>query len=60
MKKLSEIDIGELIQDLQNIDINDLKKIGSAPLSAKIAVIVIACAVVVATSFFYADQATAN
>ena len=52
MKKLSEIDIGELIQDLQNIDINDLKKIGSAPLSAKIAVIVIACAVVVATSFF--------
>ena len=52
MKKLSEIDIGELIQDLQSIDINDLKKIGTAPLSAKIAVIVIACTVVVATSFF--------
>lgn len=52
MKKLSEIDIGELIQDLQNIDINDLKKIGSAPMSAKIAVISVVCVVIAIASFF--------
>lgn len=51
MKKLSEIDIGELIQDLQNIDMNDLKKIGSAPLPAKIAAIVVVCIVVAIAGF---------
>lgn len=52
MKKLSELDVGELIQDLQNIDINDLKKIGSAPLPAKVAAIVIVCIVVALAGFF--------
>lgn len=52
MKKLSEIDIGELVQDLQNIDMNDLKKIGSAPMPAKIAAIVIVCIVVAIAGFF--------
>jgi type IV pilus assembly protein PilO len=52
MKKLSEIDIGELIQDLQNFDVNDLKKIGSAPLPAKIIAIVIVCIAVAVTGYF--------
>ncbi|MDQ1363147.1 MAG: type pilus assembly protein PilO [Pseudomonadota bacterium] len=52
MKKLSEIDIGELIQDLQNIDINDLKKIGSAPMPAKVAAIVVVCIIVAIAGFF--------
>jgi type IV pilus assembly protein PilO len=52
MKKLSEIDLGELIQDLQNIDIHDPKKIGSAPIPAKAAVIVIVCIAVAIASFF--------
>lgn len=52
MKKLSEIDIGELVQDLQNIDANDLKKIGSAPMPVKIAAIVIVCIVVAVAGFF--------
>jgi type IV pilus assembly protein PilO len=37
--KLSEIDIGELIDNINNLDADDLKKIGSAPIGAKIAVI---------------------
>lgn len=52
MKKLSEIDLGELIQDLQNIDVNDLKKIGTAPLPAKIAGIAIVCVAIAIASFF--------
>ncbi|MBI3187189.1 MAG: type 4a pilus biogenesis protein PilO [Gammaproteobacteria bacterium] len=52
MKKLSEIDLGELIQDLQNIDINDLKKIGTAPMPVKIAAIVVVCIVVAVAGFF--------
>jgi type IV pilus assembly protein PilO len=52
MKKLSEIDVGELIQDLQNIDVNDLKKIGSAPMPAKIAVIAVVCIAVALGGFF--------
>lgn len=52
MKKLSEIDIGDLIQDLQNFDINDLKKIGAAPLPAKIAAIAVVCIALAVTGFF--------
>lgn len=61
MKKPSEIDIGELIQDLQNLDINDLKKIGSAPKSAKIVAISVVCVVVLIVGFvmFVRPQLTA-
>lgn len=52
MKKLNEIDIGELIEKLQSIDANDIKRIGTAPLPAKIAVIVIVCIIVAAAGFF--------
>jgi type IV pilus assembly protein PilO len=52
MKKLNEIDVGELIEKLQSIDANDIKRIGTAPLPAKVAVIVIACLIVAAVGFF--------
>ena len=41
-----------MIQDLQNIDINDLKKIGSAPMPAKIAAIIVVCVAVAIGGFF--------
>lgn len=46
LSKLNEIDIGELIGKLNELDIEDFKKIGSAPTPIKIFVIVLACLIV--------------
>ena len=51
--KLSEIDIGELIENINNLDIEDLKKIGSAPVGAKIAVIAFLSIIILATGLWF-------
>ena len=51
--KLSEIDIGELVENINNLDVDDLKKIGSAPIGAKIAVIVFFSIIVLAVGFWF-------
>lgn len=53
MTKLSEIDVGELIQRLNELDADDLKKIGSAPKPVKIGVIALICILVVALGFWF-------
>ena len=39
--KLSEVDVGELIQSLNDLDVEDLKKIGTAPKPVKIGAIIL-------------------
>jgi len=51
--KLSEIDIGELVENINNLDIEDLKKIGSAPVGAKIAVIAFLSIIILATGLWF-------
>jgi len=53
LTKLSEIDIGELIQKLNELDAEDLKKIGSAPKPVKIGIIFLICVLVVALGFWF-------
>ncbi|MFW2372794.1 MAG: type 4a pilus biogenesis protein PilO [Gammaproteobacteria bacterium] len=53
MTKLSEIDIAELVQKLQELDAEDLKKIGSAPKPVKIGIIIFICILVVALGFWF-------
>ena len=53
MTKLSEIDIGELIQRINELDAEDLKKIGSAPKPVKVGVIIFICILVVALGFWF-------
>lgn len=40
------------LEDLNNIDINDIKKIGMAPMPVKIALIVVVCIAVIAAGYF--------
>lgn len=40
------------INDLNNIDINDIKKIGMAPLPVKVALIVVACIILAVAGYF--------
>jgi len=51
--KLSEVDVGDLIDSINNLDIEDFKKVGSAPLGAKIAIIVIASIIVLVSGFWF-------
>ena len=53
MTKLSEIDIGELIQRINDLDAEDLKKIGSAPKPVKVGVIIFICILVIALGFWF-------
>lgn len=53
MTKLSEIDIGELIQRINELDAEDLKKIGSAPKPVKVGVIIFICILVIALGFWF-------
>ncbi|MCW8955896.1 MAG: type 4a pilus biogenesis protein PilO [Gammaproteobacteria bacterium] len=50
---LSEIDIGELIQKLNDLDADDLKKIGTAPTPVKIGAIILICALVAGLGFWF-------
>ncbi len=51
--KLSEIDIGEIIESINNLDAEDLKKIGSAPAGAKIAVIAFLSIIVLGVGLWF-------
>lgn len=53
MSKLSEIDVGELFQKLQELDADDLKKIGTAPTPVKVGVIILICILVLALGFWF-------
>jgi len=53
MTKLSEIDIGELIQKLNELDAEDLKKIGTAPTPVKIGAIILICILVAGLGFWF-------
>lgn len=53
LAKLNEIDIGELIEKLNNIDINDIKKIGIAPKPVKITVIILVCILVLGLGLWF-------
>lgn len=53
MTKLSEIDVGELFQKLQELDADDLKKIGTAPTPVKVGAIILICIVVLASGFWF-------
>ena len=53
LSQLKELDVGELFEKLQNIDADDIKRIGSAPLPVKIIVIVLVCAVVLGVGLWF-------
>ena len=53
LSQLKELDVGELVEKLRNIDADDVKRIGSASLSVKIIVIVLACAVVLGAGLWF-------
>lgn len=53
MIKLSEIDVGELIQKLNELDAEDLKKIGTAPTPVKIGAIILICILVAGLGFWF-------
>lgn len=40
------------LEDLNNLDVNDIKKIGMAPMPVKVALIIIACVAVIAAGYF--------
>lgn len=51
--KLSEVDVGELIQSLNDLDVEDLKKIGTAPKPVKIGAIILVCILVLGLGFWF-------
>ena len=51
--KLSEVDVGELIQSLNDLDVEDLKKIGTAPKPVKIGAIILVCILVAGLGFWF-------
>lgn len=53
LAKLNEIDIGELIEKLNNLDINDIKKIGIAPKPVKITAIILVCILVLGLGLWF-------
>ncbi len=53
LSQLKELDVGELFEKLQNIDADDIKRIGSAPLPVKIIVILLVCAIVLGAGLWF-------
>lgn len=53
LSKLNEIDVGELIDKINNLDADDFKKIGSAPTPVKILVIALACILVLGAGLYF-------
>ncbi len=53
LAKLNEIDIGELIGKINDLDINDIKKIGIAPMPIKITAIVLVCILVLGLGLWF-------
>lgn len=60
MSKLSEIDIGELIEKLRELDADDLKKIGTAPTPVKAGVIILICVLVAALGLWFDTKPQIN
>lgn len=50
---LAEIDIGELIGKVNDLDVEDIKKIGTAPQPVKIGVIIAVCIIVAIAGFWF-------
>lgn len=53
LSKLNEIDVGELIEKINNLDAEDFKKIGSAPGPVKVLVIALACILVLGAGLYF-------
>ena len=53
LAKLNEIDVGELIEKLNSLDANDIKRIGIAPTPVKITVIVLVCILVLGLGIWF-------
>ena len=54
------MDIAKSISDLQNVDLDDLKKIGTAPLAARIIVLALLLAAIVAAGMWFLVQPKFN
>ncbi len=53
LSKLNEIDVGELIEKLNSLDVDDFKKIGAAPMPIKAVVIGLVCALVLGLGIWF-------
>jgi len=47
------VNIGQAFEDLQNLDASDLKKIGTAPLAARIFILALALAAIVGAGIWF-------
>ena len=47
------MNIGQAFEDLQNLDASDLKKIGTAPLAARIFILALALAAIVGAGIWF-------
>lgn len=53
LSDLNDIDIGEFVQKLNELDADDIKKIGAAPMPVKVFVIVLCCIIVAISGFWF-------
>ena len=53
LSKLNEIDVGDLVDKINSLDVEDFKKIGSAPTPVKIIVIVLICLIVLGAGLYF-------
>lgn len=53
LSELKNLDLAEVVDNIRNLDVEDFKKIGSAPMPVKVLVIVLACALVFGAGLWF-------